>query len=156
MHLEGFFMPRPTLALIVGLFLSVSTAFLPSFSASYHVKTSGSSSGTGTQSSPWSLTYALSHPSKVAPGDTIWIHAGTYPGYFSAKLTGTSSRPIIVRNYAGGRATLEDRTAVQIDSLISLDLSRGKVVDVHHSVPMNHSFNHGWIEWQATNYPSQS
>ncbi len=37
-----------------------------------------------------------------------------YPGFFVSRLTGTASRPIIVRNYRGGRATLEDRTGGEL------------------------------------------
>lgn len=73
---------------------------------SYYVTTSGSSSGDGSSSRPWSLAYALSSPSALRPGDTIWVRGGTYNGAFTAKLKGTSSTPITVRAYPGERAIL--------------------------------------------------
>ena len=82
----------------------------PGIAAQFHVTTSGSASGSGSSAEPWSLAHALSHPSQVAAGDTIWIHEGAYPGSFVSYLLGTVSRPIVVRNYEAGRATLEDRT----------------------------------------------
>ena len=64
----------------------------------FHVTTSGSQSGSGSASDPWSLAHALSHPSQVSPGDTIWVHEGVYIGSFVSNLLGTSARPIILRN----------------------------------------------------------
>ena len=67
----------------------------------------GSPSGSGSLSSPWDLQTALDQPSSVHPGDTIWLRGGTYVGHFTSNLNGTSSSPIIVRQYAGERATLD-------------------------------------------------
>ena len=81
-----------------------------SMADAFHVTTGGSASGSGSITDPWTLSHALSHPAQVAPGDTIWVHEGVYSGSFVSNLLGTASRPIVVRNYRGGRATLEDRT----------------------------------------------
>ena len=43
----------------------------------------------------------------MQPGDTVWLRGGTYAGSFSSSLTGSSSAPIIVRQYPGERATLD-------------------------------------------------
>lgn len=66
--------------------------------------------GAGTAGDPWSLEYALSHPAAVNPGDTIWLHGGTYTGTdmntYSNHLVGTEAAPIIVRGYPGEHATV--------------------------------------------------
>ncbi len=80
----------------------------------FHVTTNGSASGDGSVANPWTIAHALSHPAQVVAGDTIWVHEGVYPGFFVSRLVGTASRPIIVRNYRGGRATLEDRTGGEL------------------------------------------
>ncbi len=67
----------------------------------------GSPSGNGSINSPWDLQTALNQPSTVHPGDTIWLRGGTYVGHFTSNLNGTSSSPIIVRQYAGERATID-------------------------------------------------
>jgi hypothetical protein len=66
-----------------------------------------SGSGNGTLSDPWALQVALNQPSAVHPGDTIWLRGGTYSGTFASRLNGTSSQPIVVRQYPGERATID-------------------------------------------------
>lgn len=68
---------------------------------------------------PWDLDTALgspsgSQPASVQPGDTIWLLPGTYvpstsDGFYS-HVNGTASAPVIVRNYQGGRVTLDGGT----------------------------------------------
>ena len=76
----------------------------------YYVSPSGKSAGDGTLANPWDLQTALSQPTNVKPGDTIWVLAGTYvppnSNGFVSSLSGTAAAPIIVRNYQGQRATL--------------------------------------------------
>jgi hypothetical protein len=43
----------------------------------------------------------------VNPGDTIWLRGGTYAGIYTGRLVGTSSSPIVVRQYAGERAIID-------------------------------------------------
>ena len=49
--------------------------------------------GNGSIDHPWSLTFALSHPLDVQPGDTIWLRGGTYTGNFTSywNLLGSGS-----------------------------------------------------------------
>jgi hypothetical protein len=79
----------------------------------FYVSPTASASGTGSFGNPWKLQTALDHPSAVHPGDTIWLRGGTYTGTFTSYLSGSSSQPIIVRQYAGERATLDGGTAGQ-------------------------------------------
>src|SRR3982074_1163566 len=63
--------------------------------AGWHVGPNGSSSNVGTASQPWSLTYALSGASgKIQPGDTVWLHGGTYRGQFRATVAGSAGNPV--------------------------------------------------------------
>jgi hypothetical protein len=77
----------------------------------FYVAPNGSSSANGSISSPWDLQTALNHPASVAPGDTIWLRGGVYPGKFDAQLTGTAAAPITVRQYPGERATIDANSA---------------------------------------------
>jgi hypothetical protein len=92
----------------------VCTVTTVALTAGFHVTVTGASTGDGSVSSPWSLEYALSHPSSVKAGDTIWVHGGHYlasgeytNSKFQAKLRGTAGLPIIVRNYNNERAIID-------------------------------------------------
>ncbi|MCB9202629.1 MAG: T9SS type A sorting domain-containing protein [Flavobacteriales bacterium] len=67
----------------------------------WHVTTTGTPEGNGSLSSPWDLQTALSHPASVLPGDTIWLHGGTYKGHFTSVLNGTADKYITVRGVKG-------------------------------------------------------
>ena len=97
--------PRPRrLALCLSLLFALAVA---ASGAEFYVAPNGSASGSGSQANPWDLQTALDQPSAVRPGDTIWLRGGTYVGHYTSNLNGTSSSPIIVRQYAGERATLD-------------------------------------------------
>lgn len=87
----------------------------PTSGKTYYVTTSGSSSGDGSSTKPWSLAHAFSHPSALKPGDTVWVRGGTYSGDFTLKIDGTSSAPITVRAYPGERVTIRHSSAPVID-----------------------------------------
>lgn len=73
----------------------------------WHVTTLGTSDGDGSMENPWSLAKAFTHPASVQPGDTIWLHGGTYTGNLGSSLNGTASKPIIVRNYNNERVIID-------------------------------------------------
>jgi hypothetical protein len=75
--------------------------------ADFHVTASAAAGGTGSLAAPWTLAAALAAPAAVHPGDTIWIHAGTYRGSFTSALAGASGVPIVVRAAPGERATID-------------------------------------------------
>jgi hypothetical protein len=67
----------------------------------------GKRKGKGNKKKPWDLATALSQPSQVRPGDTIWLRGGDYTGSFVSQLNGTASAPIIVRQYPNERAVVD-------------------------------------------------
>lgn len=80
----------------------------------------GTPSGDGSQGNPWNLDTALGSydsagrvqpPSSIQSGDTLWLRGGTYVpasdnGFFAHLTSSDASKPVIVRNYRGERATL--------------------------------------------------
>src|SRR6185437_13191036 len=86
-----------------GACFGLALAFaLPAYATDYYAAPTGTSSGSGTQASPWDLQTALNQPSSVKPGDTIWLLGGTYqvnghPWKFTSALAGTSTAQITVR-----------------------------------------------------------
>src|SRR5205085_7248650 len=75
--------------------------------AGWFASTTGTTTGDGSRQ-PWDLQTALNGGhGKVLPGDTIWLRGGTYAGTFTGALAGTSSAPIIVRQYPGERAMID-------------------------------------------------
>jgi uncharacterized protein YjdB len=85
----------------------VSNAIESPVRSGAYVSPEGSSAGTGAIDRPWDLQTALSHPSSILAGDTIWLRGGTYRGEFRSRLTGTATAPIVVRQYPGERATID-------------------------------------------------
>ena len=75
----------------------------------YYVSPAGTDSGDGSQARPWDIRSALAGASgRIQPGDTVWLRGGRYVGHFESKLTGTADAPIIVRQFPGERATLDN------------------------------------------------
>jgi len=80
----------------------------PPTHAGYYVTTRGSPGASGAGDDPWDLGTALAGAGgRVAPGDTVWIRAGTYRGFFETDLDGTPTAPIIFRQYPGERARID-------------------------------------------------
>jgi hypothetical protein len=77
------------------------------WSAEWHVKTTGTSGGSGSDSSPWDLATALAGPSAVHAGDTIWVHGGRYLTIATVQLTGAAGNPIVMRAYNNERVTVD-------------------------------------------------
>lgn len=93
---------------ICSLCLLVSVVLRASVDAAeFHVSPSGSPRGEGTVEAPWDLATALAATQKVQPGDTIWIHSGTYRGGFVSMLSGRPGSPVVVRGERGVRVTID-------------------------------------------------
>jgi hypothetical protein len=85
--------------------------------AEFYVSPQGTPQGNGSQSKPWDIATALADNTKtvnvnnvVKPGDTIWLRGGTYGTGGSwgvgSLLNGTSSQPIVLRQYPFERAVI--------------------------------------------------
>jgi hypothetical protein len=77
--------------------------------AEWHAAANGGADKAGDAANPWSLEHAISAKSPAKPGDTIWVHAGSY-GRVSCFLRGADKNPIRVRCWKDERVTL-----VQLD-----------------------------------------
>ena len=95
------------LASLTALFpLSGQIAF--SGTARHVVVSNGVSSGNAQDSSHgWTFAWALDPANSVRqPGDTMYLHAGTYPGRHNVTVSGTAGNPLIYRNWNGQRVQL--------------------------------------------------
>jgi hypothetical protein len=87
----------------------------PSRGRSYYAAPGGTSFGDGSERRPWDLKTALAGgdsrggrgPSRVQPGDTIWLRGGTYRGAFRSTVAGREGAPVVVRQFPGERAVLD-------------------------------------------------
>jgi len=80
----------------------------PPVPTGFFVSPTGTSTSTGTIDRPLDLPTALTNASgRIHPGDTVWLRGGTYHGNFRSQLTGTASKPIVVRQYPGERAIID-------------------------------------------------
>ena len=73
----------------------------------FHVTADAREGGNGSRRHPWRLAAALAGPAAVRPGDTVWVHGGTYHGRFTSRLAGAASKPVIVRAYPGERVIVD-------------------------------------------------
>jgi hypothetical protein len=72
----------------------------------FFVSPAGRATATGTAADPLDLATALSSASPARAGDKIWLRGGVYNGTFASYLTGSTTAPIVVRQYPGERATI--------------------------------------------------
>ncbi|MGI8979665.1 MAG: right-handed parallel beta-helix repeat-containing protein [Pirellulaceae bacterium] len=75
----------------------------------FHASRTGTAKGNGSREEPWDLATALSSQAVIKPGDTVWLHEGTYLGGFTSQLAGTTEQPITVRGMPGARVTIDAR-----------------------------------------------
>lgn len=101
----------PAALLSAGL---VALALPPSQAAEWRVAPQGTAQGRGTSASPWDLASALGGQQPVEPGDTLWLHAGTYKRPFEnlgmgwpVRLAGRDGAPIHIRAWPGQRVTVD-------------------------------------------------
>ena len=140
--------------------LPALTAAVPLRAADWHVAVDGKPDAAGTKEAPWDLESALLGKQKVAPGDTVWIAAGTYkhpdrklgsPGY-TVKLAGEKDKPVHVRAMPGARVTVDGGLSVQppstrlwirdLEILVSENFTMSREVNEPGSHPK--SYNRPW------------
>ena len=85
------------------------------FAADVHVTPDGKPDGDGTEAKPLDLATALRATDRVKPGDTVWLHAGTYRhakregdgASYDVTLRGSAEQPVVVRARPGERVTID-------------------------------------------------
>jgi hypothetical protein len=89
--------------------------------AGYYVSPAGTSGGDGSKSRPWNFATALSGAAgKVQPGDTVWMLGGTYRGTFVSTVSGTSGKPVVIRQYPGERALIDGAGAARTATVLNV------------------------------------
>jgi hypothetical protein len=87
--------------------------------AEWHVKTTGTPGGNGSDASPWDLKTALSGTAVVHGGDTVWLHGGRYThqaGYdLQTKLVGAPGHPITIKPWTGDKVTIDGDASLTVD-----------------------------------------
>jgi parallel beta-helix repeat protein len=90
----------------------------------YYVSPTGSTSNTGTQSSPWpSVTYALS---QVGGGHTFILEPGTYaPFMVPVGDGGTSANPTVIESQVKWQAVIDGTLNPAVDAVVTEDPNSG-------------------------------
>lgn len=78
---------------------------MPYAAQQYHVTTTGNASGNGSLTRPWDLQTAMN---SAVPGDTVYVHGGTYVGAFSIGVSGTAGKIITFRNAPGENPIIQN------------------------------------------------
>jgi len=73
----------------------------------FYVAPDGKHNGNGKKKNPWDLRTALSQPTGVQPGATIYLRGGVYKGKFLSALSGTQAWPITLRSAPGEWAVID-------------------------------------------------
>ncbi len=91
---------------LVAFVLSSASATVSA--AEFHISPMGSAGGDGSAARPWDIATGLNRGTH--PGDTFWLHGGTYgnggPAAFTCTLYGTEAQPVIVREFPGEHAII--------------------------------------------------
>lgn len=92
-------------------------------------------------SDPWDLATGLAGGHGVVhPGDTLWLHQGTYSGAYSSTLTGAPGAPVVVRQYPGDRAVIDGAGTSTETFVVRGDWSEFWDFELTNSNPDRHSF----------------
>jgi len=111
--------------------------------ADYHVAQSGNdSTGDGSLSNPWrTIRHALD---QLSAGDTLYIHAGTYPASgdstdaYTIPTSGSSGNPITIKNYQNDEViistaqagfVLSDKDYITFEGLIIDNTTAASCID---------------------------
>jgi hypothetical protein len=132
----------------------------PVRAADWFAAAGGRADAKGTRQAPWDLASALAGRQKIGPGDTLWVHGGTYrhpdrgrgsPGYV-VHLAGQEQKPIRVLAEPGQRVTIDGGLSVEapagwleirdLEILVSENLSKSRVFPDPGSSPK--SYDRPW------------
>lgn len=111
--------------------VTINVAPVASFTCDYYASTTGSSSGTGTNASPWNLPTALSKTSLIQNGKTLCLKGGTYRGKFFSSLRGGG----IVRSAPGEWAVIDGNARTTTTNAVSSTQSSVVLASTENLVP---------------------
>jgi parallel beta-helix repeat protein len=87
--------------------------FLLSFSsaiaAERYVSPTGNNNADGAEATPWKTIQKAANT--AAPGDIVYVKAGTYVEYVKINRSGTATQPILFRNYPGDTVIIDPNDA---------------------------------------------
>ncbi|MHC4177571.1 MAG: right-handed parallel beta-helix repeat-containing protein [Planctomycetota bacterium] len=145
---------------LIAAVLLLAAITIPANAAEWYAAPGGKPDAQGTRDAPWDLDSALSGQQEIAPGDTLWLLAGTYkypdrklgsPGYV-VRMAGEKDKPITVRGVPDRRVTIDGGLSVQrpstwlrirdLEILVSENLSMSRTLDEPGSHPK--SYNRPW------------
>lgn len=86
----------------------------------FYAAPGGVPSNDGSLARPLDLATALSASSPLRAGDTLWLRGGRYVGNFTSVLAGSTTAPIVVRQYPGERATIDAATADRVSPALEV------------------------------------
>lgn len=105
----------------------------------YYVSIEGTSSVTdpraGSRQMPWNLQTALNHPSKVRPGDVIFIKKGVYKGNFISRLAGTQALPVQVTAMVPQSVLIEPDDKMKDSLVVSGSWAVYRGLRIYHTNP---------------------
>ncbi len=105
----------------------------PSFTCDYYASPTGTSSGSGSSSSPWNLQTALNKTSLIRNGKNLCMRGGVYKGKFISTLNGGG----IVRSAPGEWATVDGNWSTTLSTSISANQTSLTVADASVLLPTN-------------------
>jgi len=113
----------------LSLMVSIASA---AAAASYYVAPGGNDAGPGSEAEPWqTLAHAVG---ALAPGDTLFLRAGTYAEQLVPTQSGADGQPITIAAYAGEEPVI-DGSGISLDTMTGLvdisDLSHVTIQGLH-------------------------
>jgi parallel beta-helix repeat protein len=122
-----------TLALFCFSFFSAVFLFVgkcnPVLASNYYVSPTGSNNNVGSSGSPW-LTIQKAANNMTA-GDTVFIHAGTYPERVSPPLSGTAANYITFRDFGDGEVVIDGGGGTRDESIHISNRSYLRFMNLH-------------------------
>jgi hypothetical protein len=93
----------------------------------------------GTYTQPWALDTALRMPaSRVTGGDTVWLRGGLYSGTFTASISGTVAKPVVLQAYPGEHVRFDSYKGLT-DNVVTITMNGNYVwlidVEISNSSP---------------------
>ncbi len=114
--------------------------------AEFHVHPAGGADGDGSLARPWDLATALAQPAAVHPGDTLWLHGGTYAGSFVGRLRGAPGERVVMRSAPGEWARIDGAGSPETTLELQGEWADYRDFEVTHTGPERRDDRPGGID----------